>query len=85
MTERDRWRRVCRRVLADRLQRVAVIAAALPATAQRGPAPTPTTLSADVVALACAPTLALEVPGVPLRISGGQDSIVRTSHAPGDW
>ena len=34
--------------------------------------------------LACAPTLAYEVPGVPLRISGSQDSIVRTSHAPGE-
>lgn len=61
-----------------------VLAAALPATAQRGPAPTATTLPTDVVALACAPTLAFEIPGVPLRISGGQESVVRTSHAPGD-
>ena len=61
-----------------------VLAAALPATAQRGPAPTPTTLPAEVVSLACAPTLAYEPPAVPLRISGSQDAIVRTSHAPGE-
>ena len=85
MTRPTLGRRVCRRVLAVSLTACGgVLAAALPATAQRGPAPTSTTLSADVVALACAPTLAYEVPGVPLRISGSQDSIVRTSHAPGE-
>src|SRR5687767_1732213 len=85
MTRPTLGRRVCRRVLAVLLTAgVSVLAAALPATAQRGPAPAATPLPADIVALACAPTLAYEVPSVPLRISGGQDSIVRTAHAPGD-
>jgi hypothetical protein len=61
-----------------------VLASTLPATAQRGPAPTATPLPADVVSLACAPTLAYELPDVPLRISGGQESVVHTIHAPGD-
>lgn len=73
------------RVLAVSLAAGAcVFAGALPATAQRGPAPTPTTLPADVISLACAPTLAYQIPSVPLRVSGGQESVVRTSHAPGD-
>ena len=77
--------RMSRRVLAASLAAGAcVLAGALPATAQRGPMPTPTTLPADVVSLACAPTLAYEIPSVPLRISGGQESVVRTIHAPGD-
>lgn len=85
MTRPTLGRRVCRRVLAVSLTACGgVLAAALPATAQRGPAPTSTTLPAEVVALACAPTLVYEVPGVPLRISGSQDSIVRNSHAPGE-
>lgn len=61
-----------------------VLTVVLPATAQRGPVPTPTTLPADVVSLACAPTLAYAIPSVSLRISGGQESVVRASHAPGD-
>src|SRR5262245_32555026 len=77
--------RVFRRVLAASLAAGAcVLAGALPATAQRGPAPTPTPLAAEVVSLACAPTLAYEIPNVSLRISGGQESVVRTVHAPGD-
>jgi hypothetical protein len=36
------------------------------------------------MSLACAPTLAYEIPDFPMRISGGQESVVRTSHAPGD-
>lgn len=77
--------RVCRHVLPVFLVAgAAVIASVLPATAQRGPAPTSTPLPADVIALACAPTLAYEIPSVSLRISGGQESVVRTIHAPGD-
>ena len=77
--------RAYRRVLTVFLAASAgVVASDVPATAQRGPAPTATTLPADVISLACSPTLAYEIPGVSLRISGGQDSVVRTSHAPGD-
>ncbi len=47
---------------------------AAPAIAQRAPAPGPTGLSADVLAMACAPVLAYEPPPMPLRITGGQDS-----------
>ena len=61
-----------------------VLATALPATAQRGPAPVATGLSADVIGLACAPAIAWEEPAAPLRISGGQESLPRLSHAPGD-
>jgi hypothetical protein len=61
-----------------------LLAFALPAIAQRGPAPTAPTLPADVISLACAPTIAYEVPAVSLRISGGQESVKREIHAPGD-
>jgi len=61
-----------------------VLATALPATAQRGPAPASTSLAADVIALACAPAIAYDEPAIPLRISGGQDSVKRYSNAPGD-
>ena len=61
-----------------------VLATALPAFAQRGPAPAPQTLPADVMSLACAPALAYEAPAVALRISGGQESVQRQIHAPGD-
>ena len=53
-------------------------------TAQRGPAAAAANLPAEVLALSCAPKAALEVPDTPLRITGGQDSFVRQSHAPGD-
>lgn len=53
-------------------------------SAQRAPAPVPTTHSAEILALACAPTLAIEMPATPLRITGGQDSFQRWMHAPGD-
>lgn len=77
--------RMCRRVLAViAAAGASVLAGALPATAQRGPAPTATPLPADVVSLACAPMLAYEVPTVSLRISGSQESVARTIHAPGD-
>ena len=62
----------------------ALLASALPALAQRGPAPGPTNLSADVLSLACAPTLVYDAPPTPLRITGGQDSFTRRSYQPGD-
>jgi hypothetical protein len=52
--------------------------------AQRGPAPIPSRLTAEVIALACAPTLALEQPAVTLRVGGGQDSFFRRIYTPGD-
>ena len=61
-----------------------VLTIALPAVAQRGPAPVPTSLSPDVISLACAPAIAYEVPAVPLRVSGGQESVPRETYAPGD-
>src|SRR5688500_13186959 len=61
-----------------------LLAAATPAAAQLGPAPAPTGIPADVLSLACAPTIAYEAPPMPLRVTGGQDTLVRRSHAPGD-
>ena len=61
-----------------------LLAAALPAFAQKGPAPGASNLPADVVSLACAPTLTYDTPAETLRIAGGQESVLHTSHAPGD-
>lgn len=61
-----------------------VLTIALPAVAQRGPAPEPISLPADVISMACAPTITYEMPSVSLRISGGQESVPRQIHAPGD-
>ena len=58
--------------------------ATVPAAAQQGPAPRPSTLAPDVLALACAPTLVYEAPPTPLRIMGGQDSFARRIYRPGD-
>lgn len=41
-------------------------------------------LPADVLALACAPTMVFEPPPTPLRITGGQDSFARQTFTPGD-
>jgi hypothetical protein len=57
---------------------------AAPAAAQTGPAPTPTHLGAEVIALACAPTLAFERPLASLLITGGQDASTRHGFHPGD-
>jgi hypothetical protein len=56
----------------------------LQGAAQRGPAPAASGIPAEVLALACAPRPAFEIPPQPLRITGGQDSTVRRTHAPGD-
>lgn len=61
-----------------------LVAAAVPAMAQRGPAPGQTHLPPEVLSLACAPSLVFEAPPTPLRITGGQDSFVRRSYSPGD-
>ena len=52
--------------------------------AQRAAAPTGSSLPADVLALACATRPAFEIPPQPLRVTGGQDSVVRRIFAPGD-
>ena len=62
----------------------ALLAAAMPAAAQRGPAAAATHLPADVLALACAPTVAYGEPDSPLRVTGGQDSFTRRNYQPGD-
>jgi hypothetical protein len=54
------------------------------ARAQRGPAPAPVNLPPEVVSLACAPSLTFELPSVPIRVVGGQDSDIRRNFAPGD-
>lgn len=56
----------------------------MPVIAQRGPAPGPTHLPADVLAMACAPRMAFDLPDQSLRITGGQDSFQRRTFAPGD-
>ena len=58
--------------------------AAAPVAAQRGPAPAVTGLPAEVLSLACAPSLTYVDPAASLWITGGQDSFVRQSFAPGD-
>ena len=62
----------------------ALLGTAAPAAAQTGPAPTPTHLAADVIALACASTLAFERPLASLLITGGQDASTRHGFRPGD-
>jgi len=62
----------------------AALLAAAPAVAQRRPAATTTGLGLEVLALACAPSLVFEDPPKPLRITGGQDPVVRGSYGPGD-
>lgn len=54
------------------------------AAAQTGPAWKPTHVSADVLALVCAPSITYEVPAVPLRVAGGQSPEARITAAPGD-
>ena len=73
--------------MTPRTTGIVILSAALlavPLAAQRGPAPTGTGLPADVIALACAPSIVYEPPPMPLRVTGSQDSFVRRTHAPGD-
>ena len=69
---------------AASLVAAAVIAAALPVLAQRAPAPDPVKLPPEVLSLACAPKLTFEAPPTPIRVTGGQESVVHRSFAPGD-
>jgi len=62
----------------------ALLAAATPLSAQRGPAASMSHVPSDVLALACAPAIAYDTPPMPLHITGGQDSSVRRNYAPGD-
>jgi hypothetical protein len=59
-------------------------ALAVPAAAQRGPAPTSTHLPVEILAVACGPKLAFDLPDRSLRVTGGQDTIRRRTWAPGD-
>ncbi len=61
-----------------------VLVSFLPAVAQRGPATSATGLTPELLSQACAPSLAYARPDVPLRVTGGQDSIIRSAFAPGD-
>src|SRR5262245_12777889 len=72
------------RFTAGALAAATILATASPLVAQKGPAATPTILPQDVISLACAPRATFEVPAMPLRVTGGQDSFVRRVHAPGD-
>lgn len=62
----------------------ALLAAAYPGFAQKGPAATTTHLPPEILSLACAPRAVFEPPMMPLKVTGGQDSFVRRVHAPGD-
>ncbi len=59
-------------------------AAVLPLSAQTGPAPQMLHTDPQTLALACAPTLTYETPMTPLHVTGGQSTLKRVSHAPGD-
>jgi len=61
-----------------------VLATGLPVLAQRAPAPRPTNLSAEILSLACAPSLVYEAPPTLLRITGSQESFAHRIFAPGD-
>lgn len=61
-----------------------LLVAAAPVGAQRAPASPSVNLPANVLTLACAPTLAYEAPTAATRITGGQDAAVRRIHATGD-
>jgi len=59
-------------------------ACVVPLAAQTGPAPGVSNLPPEVLALACAPTAAIETPAQSLRITGGQDTHTRDSWIDGD-
>jgi hypothetical protein len=52
----------------------ATVLLAVPALAQKGPAPSFTDLAPDVLSLGCAPVMAIAPPEETLRITGGQDT-----------
>jgi hypothetical protein len=61
-----------------------VLASTAPVFAQRAPAPSPTGLSTEILALACAPAAVYSQPATPLRLTGGQDNATRRIYASGD-
>jgi len=73
-----------RSITTGTLVAAAMLAAASPLAAQKGPAATTTHLSPEILSLACAPRATTEIPDMPLHVTGGQDSFVRRIHAPGD-
>jgi hypothetical protein len=70
--------------LTGTLAASSLLAAALPVFAQRAPAHEPTRLSPEVLSLACAPAVAFEMPAMPLRVTGGQDSFARRMYSTSD-
>jgi hypothetical protein len=62
----------------------ALLAAAYPVFAQKGPAATTAHLPPEILSLACAPRAVYQAPAMPLKVTGGQDSFVRRIHGPGD-
>src|SRR5258705_6674183 len=74
--------------LTGRSTRVIVVAGLLaaggPLLAQTRPAPSATHLAADVIALACSPTLVFTDPVPSLLITGGQDASTRHIFRQGD-
>jgi hypothetical protein len=63
---------------------ISLLASSVPVAAQTGPAAAQTGLPADIIALACTPTSRFTRPDVPLRVTGGQDGVIRRMYAPGD-
>ena len=63
---------------------VALLACAGPAWAQRAPAYTSVQLPRDILEQACAPSITYELPPVPLRVTGSQETIVHHTMSPGD-
>src|SRR5881394_3743464 len=66
------------------LMTAALLAAGGSLLAQTGPAPTSTHLASEVIALACGPTLAYQVPAPSLLVTGGQDASTRHMFHAGD-
>lgn len=61
-----------------------LLVATVPADAQRLPGRQAANLPPDVLALACAPVSAFATPPMPLRVTGGQDTITRRIYVSGD-
>ena len=62
----------------------ALLAGATSLIAQTGPSPSATHLDAEVIALACAPSLSFTTPEPSLLVTGGQDASTRYIYRPGD-
>lgn len=61
-----------------------ILASTVPVVAQRAPSPSPTGLSTDILALACAPVSTYDPPATPVRLTGGQDVVTRQIYGTGD-